>query len=558
MKRITLTLVALLLPVAAFALDFTNSTSRYSDAPFDTATTAGISVLTNLGAVSGNPNGTFAPNRAVNRAEFLKILFLSNPSVSVTANDAGHCFPDVQASDWFSQYVCLAKVRNTVGGYPDGTFKPAQTVNYAEALKMLGEAFNIKGAAATTPWYQQYADAGSNAQVLLEPPVAYDTLLTRGQVARLVAAYRANHDGELAYYRAFEMGEAVSMSSSSSSSEMSNQSSEVSSASVSSSSASSVSSSSSASSALGLFPARSHFLLTGTQTPVVADGMFTSNTEDASIRYVDFTLFQQVKSVDHFVLVDQNGTQIMTLTLSGNDNTNNVKWHGEAASGTYILHKGVPTQLGLEAVMKNSGNGGVLNELFETQNFSLTAQGTSGASYNLVPTSTDYPMHQTTNARITAVRNAGSGSATMSAGINRQIGSFAISGQTTTGGELILESMEFTLKSTDVSVSNVRIGGPAVIVQKGCGINPSQTSDITCNVIPDAYKNVGGSPMIIPIYADVSLSGNAASGSIQLSFPGRGAIGQNGAVHWSDNVGHYNWIESDVPLEDGTKWTVGQ
>jgi hypothetical protein len=279
------------------------------------------------------------------------------------------------------------------------------------------------------------------------------------------------------------------------------------------------------------------------------------------IRFVDFTLRQQVRSIDHFVLVDAAGTPIVSLTPSTNDNTDNLKWHGEvsSAASTYVLSKGIGTQLGLEAVLKNVGAGGVPNELFDTQDFSMVVQGvTTGASSHLVPTQTHYPLHQTASAHITAVRNAGSGSAMLKAGNAKLIGLIAIGGESMTGGSIQLSSISFTIQTTGVNVGNIRIGGAAAIQQSGCSADTSQPGVTTCNTIPSMFQSVGASPTIIGIYADVSLKPGIINGSLQLTFSGRGAIGQAGAILWSDNVGHYTWVESAVPLDGGTAWTVSQ
>ena len=76
MRRVLIAALVII-PGIALALDFSDATARYKDAPFPKAETAGISLLTNAGALQGNPDGTFAPRRTLNRAEFLKIALLS-------------------------------------------------------------------------------------------------------------------------------------------------------------------------------------------------------------------------------------------------------------------------------------------------------------------------------------------------------------------------------------------------------------------------------------------------------------------------------------------------
>src|SRR3989338_2439756 len=109
MNRVALTLIMAMVPAIVFALDYTKRSLQYTDAPFGPADAAAISVLTDIGAVEGNPDGSFAPLLLINRAEFLKIVLASNPNIRVSLSDATNCFPDVRRDHWFSPFVCLAK-----------------------------------------------------------------------------------------------------------------------------------------------------------------------------------------------------------------------------------------------------------------------------------------------------------------------------------------------------------------------------------------------------------------------------------------------------------------
>lgn len=559
MKRITLLFGLLALPVSAFALNYTDATERYTDAPFSTAESAGISLLTNIGAVSGNPDGSFAAERTLNRAEFLKIVLASDSSIAVSSSDAENCFPDVTVNDWFSKYVCFAKARGYIAGYPDGFFRPANTVNYAEALKILVEMYDYT---LPTPsptekwaWYTAYLRAANEHGVSLPGNVDVATLLTRGQMARLAAAFVAESEGELTLYRAAERGQTVSSSSSNSSS-MSSASSESSASSVSSLSSSSLSSSSSVST---LYPAVSRFLLAGRTSPVILDGTFTASDEDSYLRFVDILLRKEVKSLKSMTLVDPNGTAIGTLTLSTDNNTDNRKWKADLGTNGYKLLKGVPTKIGIKANLKTRAEGAVANEFMDgIETWSVIVSGVdTNASKQIVPTDTHYPQHQTTDARLTAVRNDGQSTATMVAGSNKVIGTFALSGEVMTGGVLNLASLDFNLQSTDVTVSNIRIGGPSPVQQMDCGIDSVQMSHVTCSVIPEDFREIGATPEIITVYGDVSLRAGVTQGMLQMVFGlGRGKIGQNGSVKWKDSAGTYNWLEASTVLENGTVWTV--
>jgi hypothetical protein len=559
MKRTTLFLGLLFVPAATFAMDFTNVSSRYTDAPFNTAESAGISVLTNLGAITGNPNGTFAPKRTVNRAEFLKILFGSQPSLSVSISDSAHCFPDVQTGDWFSRYVCASKLQAIVGGYPDGFFRPADPVNYAEALKILATSYNetlpTPGPTERWAWYTEYLRAATTDGVTL-PGVDVATPLTRGQVARLAAGYRAWHDGVLSQYRAFERGEVIRSSSSSSS--MMSMSSQSSSSSSASSLSSSLSSSSSSVSAT-LFPATSHFFLIGQQSPIAIDGTFTSPDEDGILRFVDVTLRQEVKSIQDMTVMDTTGQAIGTLTLTTDNNADHRKWRLTLPdSSTYRLPRGVPTILGVAYNLRTHDNGGVNNEFIDgIESFSITVSGAStNASKQLIPTNTHYPQSQTADAKVTGITNSGAAISSLHATTNQVIGQFRVSGQTATGGILHLSSLRFTLNSNNVSVSNIRIGGTFPVQQADCGVDGSDSTKVNCSIIPTDFQEVTNHGQVLTIMADVSLNAGAPSGALQITFADRGKIGQTGALTWKDTTGTYNWIEPSAALENGTAWTV--
>lgn len=94
-----------------------------------------IKDLQERGIISGYPDGTFKPDQTLNRAELIKIL-VGGTGIQPLLQDYKSCFPDVQF-EWFAPYVCYAKNKGWVQGYPDGTFKPGKIVNKVEAIKML-------------------------------------------------------------------------------------------------------------------------------------------------------------------------------------------------------------------------------------------------------------------------------------------------------------------------------------------------------------------------------------------------------------------------------------
>lgn len=100
-----------------------------------------IEYLQKNGVLQGYEDGRFKPSQDVNRAEMSKILVEGN-GVSPSADEYQNCFPDV-TNQWFAKYVCYAKAKGWVQGYPDGTFKPERTILKVESIKMLLNARGI-------------------------------------------------------------------------------------------------------------------------------------------------------------------------------------------------------------------------------------------------------------------------------------------------------------------------------------------------------------------------------------------------------------------------------
>lgn len=100
-----------------------------------------IEQLASAGVINGNPDGNFYPDRDVNRAEMLKMLYLAQGKQPDATSV--RCFPDVLPGSWYESFVCDASAMRYVAGYSDGSFKPSQNVNRVEAIKMIQEVFEI-------------------------------------------------------------------------------------------------------------------------------------------------------------------------------------------------------------------------------------------------------------------------------------------------------------------------------------------------------------------------------------------------------------------------------
>ncbi|MDP4008331.1 MAG: S-layer homology domain-containing protein [Candidatus Peregrinibacteria bacterium] len=101
-----------------------------------------IEALRLQGVLQGYEDGTVRPDAYVNRAELLKMAMLSF-QINVLTEASRSPFSDVPRFIWFARFVETAKEEGIVTGYIDGNFRPDQTVNRAEALKIILESSQV-------------------------------------------------------------------------------------------------------------------------------------------------------------------------------------------------------------------------------------------------------------------------------------------------------------------------------------------------------------------------------------------------------------------------------
>ena len=112
--------------------------------------------------IHGKEDGKYHPEDMVTREEFAKILVTSlKMDTAVKAGLGFTNFKDVEATRWSAGYISIAAGQGLIKGYPDGTFKPANQVSYAEAVTMLVRALGYKDEFLSGQWPANYlAKAG--------------------------------------------------------------------------------------------------------------------------------------------------------------------------------------------------------------------------------------------------------------------------------------------------------------------------------------------------------------------------------------------------------------
>ncbi|WP_148464775.1 S-layer homology domain-containing protein [Peptoniphilus harei] len=114
----------------------TSQATKFSDASDDWYSKA-INYVVGKGLISGYPNGTFKPNESITRAEFAQMISGYVKNEKASTSD----FKDVK-DHWAKDAIDKLYGNKNVNGYPDGIFKPNAKITRAEAVTILNSVFN--------------------------------------------------------------------------------------------------------------------------------------------------------------------------------------------------------------------------------------------------------------------------------------------------------------------------------------------------------------------------------------------------------------------------------
>ncbi len=104
----------------------------YSDVEKPNWFNKAVSSMTVGKYVTGYPDGTFLPNQAITRAEFVTIVVRFLDGMKESENP----FSDIDGH-WAKDYILSAVKAGWIDGYPDGTFQPNKAITRAEAMKIM-------------------------------------------------------------------------------------------------------------------------------------------------------------------------------------------------------------------------------------------------------------------------------------------------------------------------------------------------------------------------------------------------------------------------------------
>ena len=170
--------------------------ANFVDVPSSHKNGTAIARLRDLKLIGGYSDGSFKPDNTINRAEFIKIM-TSEPLVPL--DELARCntssFPDVPTDAWFAQHVCVGKARGMIGGYPDGTFRPEQTISFVEAAKIIASFFDEVEYEAGE-WYTPFVRSLERKRAIPTSIRSLSASIRRGEMSEMIYRLYDKVEGE--------------------------------------------------------------------------------------------------------------------------------------------------------------------------------------------------------------------------------------------------------------------------------------------------------------------------------------------------------------------------
>lgn len=193
-------------------LPLTDYQPVFSDVDQTSSYYTAIQAVTSYHLMQGYPDGTFRPNAAMTRAEFVSMLAKYGQPVTSDGTD----FADVPADYWAADAIATAAASGWLEGFTDGKFYPDAPITRAQAVvilnRLLGYGVDSRAVSAAVPtglyvdvaedyWaYYDILDATYSSELLryLHGEVEAEP----GFVTIDGGLYHVNETGQLDYYQA--------------------------------------------------------------------------------------------------------------------------------------------------------------------------------------------------------------------------------------------------------------------------------------------------------------------------------------------------------------------
>lgn len=187
-------------PVKPATTATSGNCAGFTDLSVKDSNCAAITFAKEIGAMTGNPNGSFGAEGLIQRDQVAKIAL---ETFKLYDDQQSYCqggvsgFPDVSLSAWSFQYICRAKALGVITGYQSGEdagyFRPSRFLNRAEflaiILRNLQEEFP-KGTSyadvSSNDWYSAYARFSYNNNLYTGDALFPNMTVTRREAAAIL------------------------------------------------------------------------------------------------------------------------------------------------------------------------------------------------------------------------------------------------------------------------------------------------------------------------------------------------------------------------------------
>lgn len=152
---------------------------------------AAVSALMDKGIITGDTNGSFNPDTKLTRAQACVIIVKSmnapatevNGTATQPASKSG--FGDMTGYGWADGYVAYAVKHGVTKGYPDGTFKPGNSVTTNELITMVLRAAAYSDDTLGGTWPSNYIAKATELNLLTGLPETLPANATKWMAAQL-------------------------------------------------------------------------------------------------------------------------------------------------------------------------------------------------------------------------------------------------------------------------------------------------------------------------------------------------------------------------------------
>lgn len=116
-------------------------TQSFKDVPQSHWAYEAVEDMAKSKVITGYADGSFQPDKAITREEFVKILLAG---LSVTVQEGENVFSDVDANSWYADYVNTAYALGIVSGRGDGSFGTGEPITRQDMAVMLAKAAEVR------------------------------------------------------------------------------------------------------------------------------------------------------------------------------------------------------------------------------------------------------------------------------------------------------------------------------------------------------------------------------------------------------------------------------